>query len=97
MDTSKEGTYKVTYTVKDKAGNKATKERTVIVVLKADTEKKDTTPPIITFLYDDTYQKICLNDKVDVSTKGVYGYTARDDKDGDITKNVVITGYDNTS
>ena len=97
VDISKEGTYKVTYTVSDKAGNTATKERTVVVVVKDDTENKDTTPPIITFLYDDTYQKICLNDKVDVSTKGVYGYTARDDVDGDITSSVKITGYNETS
>lgn len=91
VDTSKEGTYKVTYTVSDKAGNTATKERTVLVVAKA-VETKDTTPPIISFLYEDTYQKVCLNDKVDTSATGVYGYTARDDVDGDITKNVKITG-----
>ena len=95
VDTSKEGTYKVTYTVSDKAGNTATKERTVIVTIKEE-DTKDTTPPIITFLYDDTYQKVCLNDKVDTSATGVYGYTARDDVDGDITKDVKITGETKT-
>ena len=91
VDTTKEGTYRVTYTVSDKAGNTATKERTVIVTV-TEENTKDTTPPIITFLYDDTYQKVCLNDKLDVSTTGVYGYTARDDVDGDITKKVKISG-----
>ena len=95
VDTSKEGTYKVIYTVSDKAGNTATKERTVLVVLKVE-NTKDTTPPIITFLYDDTYQKVCLNDKVDTSSTGVYGYTARDDVDGDITKDVKVTGDSKT-
>ena len=95
VDTSKEGTYTVTYVVSDKAGNTATKERTVIVMEKEE-ETKDTTPPIITFTYDDTYQKVCLNDKVDISANGVYGYTARDDVDGDITKNVKISGYTST-
>ncbi len=96
VDTSKEGTYKVTYTVSDKAGNTASKERTVIVTKEEKKESEDTTPPIITFIYDDTYQKICLNDKVDVSSSGVYGYTARDDVDGDITKNVKISGHTTT-
>lgn len=91
VDTTKEGTYKVTYTVSDKAGNTATKERTVLVVAK-EVETKDTTPPIISFTYDDTYQKVCLKDKVDTSSTGVYGYTARDDVDGDITKDVQISG-----
>lgn len=96
VDTSTEGTYKVTYTVSDKAGNTASKERTVIVTKEEKKETKDVTPPIITFLYDDTYQKVCLKDKVDISATGVYGYTARDDVDGDITKDVKISGYTET-
>ena len=96
VDTSKEGTYKVIYTVSDKAGNTATKERTVIVTKEEKKETKDTTPPIITFLYEDTYQKVCLKDKVDTSATGVYGYTARDDVDGDITKDVKISGETST-
>ena len=91
VDTSKEGEYKVIYSVKDKAGNEATKERTVIVVLKEEDNAEDVTPPIITFLYDDTYQKVCLNEKADISATGVYGYTARDDVDGDITSKVKVT------
>ena len=91
VDTTTEGTYKVTYTVTDKAGNTATKERTVLVVA-AEVETKDTTPPIITFTYDDAVQKVCLKDKVDTSATGVYGYTARDDVDGDITKDVTVSG-----
>lgn len=91
VDTSKEGTYTVTYTVSDKAGNTATKERTVLVV-QEEVETKDTTPPVIIFTYDDAVQKVCLKDKVDISSTGVYGYTAKDDVDGDITKDVKISG-----
>ena len=42
VDTSKVGTYKVTYTATDKAGNKATKTRTIKVI-----KALDTTPPKI--------------------------------------------------
>ena len=73
------GTYIITYTAKDKAGNIATKTRTVKVIL-----APDTTPPTIT-LNGASYIEI---------TKGTAyieaGATALDDRDGNIT--VVING-----
>ena len=93
VDTSKEGTYKVVYKVSDKAGNEASKTRTVIVKENADSDsKKDTTIPVITFTSPESYQSVCIGSKVDISKTGVYGYTATDDIDGDITDKVVIEG-----
>lgn len=99
VDTSKVGEYKVTYSVKDKAGNKATKTRKVIVQegKTEEKEEKDTTAPVIVFTHPETYQKVCKNDKLDISKTGVYGYTAMDDVDGDLTSKVKITGTTNTS
>lgn len=96
VDTTKAGTYTIKYTVTDKAGNKASKTRTVIVKeekVKDDKDKnKDTVVPVITFKNTSAYQKICIGDKVDISKDGVYGYTAYDDVDGDLTSKVKITG-----
>ena len=92
VDTSKEGTYTITYTATDKAGNKATAERKVIVKKGAGSNKNDTTPPNIVFRNDSTYQNVCLGNKVDISKDGVYGYIASDDVDGDVTNNVKIEG-----
>ncbi|MBQ3474743.1 MAG: DUF5011 domain-containing protein [Bacilli bacterium] len=97
VDTSKEGTYIVTYTVSDKAGNKTTKERTVIVKEGAGTSTKDTTKPVITFKNLDTHQTVCIGEKIDVSKDGVYGYSAYDDVDKDITNNVKIEGNDTST
>lgn len=99
VDTAIEGEYTVTYTVKDKAGNKATKTRKVIVKEGAqeETKEKDTTAPVITFNHPETYQKVCKNDKLDISKDGVYGYTAIDDVDGDLTSKVKITGVKTTT
>ncbi len=47
VDTSKVGTYILTYSAKDRAGNTAGVTRTVKVV-KKETGNKDTTPPVIT-------------------------------------------------
>ena len=94
VDTKKAGTYTIKYTVTDKAGNKASKSRIVIVKEgKSTTSKtKDTTPPVITFKNNSTYQKVCTGDKVNISKDGVYGYTAYDDVDKDLTSSVNITG-----
>ena len=97
VDTSKEGTYTVTYTVTDKAGNKATKTRTVIVKEGAGSSTKDTTKPVITFKNLDTHQTVCIGEKIDVSKDGVYGYSAYDDVDKDITNNVKIEGNDTST
>ena len=92
VDVNKIGEYVITYTVSDKAGNKATKERKVIVEEGEKPEEKDTNPPVITFINPNSYQRICIGEKVDISATGLYGYTAYDDKDGNITNNVVISG-----
>ena len=99
VDTTKVGTYKVTYTVSDKAGNKATKTREVIVKENVEDKKeeKDTTVPIITFKTPDSYQNVCIGSKVDISKDGVYGYTAQDNVDGDLTNEVKIEGDINES
>ena len=69
------------------AGNKATKTRTVIVKEGAGSSTKDTTKPVITFKNLDTHQTVCIGEKIDVSKDGVYGYSAYDDVDKDITNN----------
>ena len=97
VDTSKEGTYTITYTVSDKAGNKSTKKRTVIVKKGAGSSDKDTTKPVITFKNSSTHQTVCVGESIDTSKDGVYGYTAYDDVDKDITNNVKIEGIDTSN
>ena len=117
VNTSKAGTYIITYTVSDTAKNKETKERTIIIEEKKEEEKKpqqvtptpvptptpsptptptptptkDTTQPIISFT-NSLMQKIYVGSKVDISQNGIYGYSAWDNVDGNITNKVVITG-----
>lgn len=91
VDTSVVGEYEIVYTVSDKAGNKATKKRKIIVKEQAAKEIKDKTNPVISF-NSQTVQTICTGAKIDTSATGVYGYSAYDDVDGDITGNVKITG-----
>ena len=93
VDATTAGTYTVKYSVKDKSGNKAVAVRKVLV--KAEKEEKiekDINVPVITFKNNDSVQKICVGDKVDISKDGIYGYSAYDDVDGDITKNVKVSG-----
>ena len=93
VDNTTAGTYTVKYSVKDKAGNKAVAVRKVLVkVEKEEKVEKDDNPPVITFKSNDSVQKICIGDKVDISKDGIYGYSAYDDVDGDITKNVKVSG-----
>lgn len=94
VDTSIEGTYTLTYTVSDKSGNTSSKKRTVIVSKDVNTkaEEKDKIVPVITFTNENAYQRICKGDKVNISKDGVYGYSAHDDVDGDITDRVKVTG-----
>ena len=96
VDTSKEGTYTITYSVSDKAGNKATKKRNVTVKKGQSSSGKDTIKPVITFKNASTHQTVCIGETIDTSKDGVYGYSAHDDVDGDITNNVKISGV-NTS
>ncbi|MBR4830488.1 MAG: DUF5011 domain-containing protein [Bacilli bacterium] len=94
VDTSKLGEYKLVYSVSDKAGNTATKERKVVVI-EGEVENKDVNPPVITFTNPNSFQKICLGQKPDLSANGVYGYTSYDDIDGNITAGVVVTDKGN--
>ena len=91
VDITKEGEYKLVYSVSDKAGNKASKTRVVKVSKSEKTETKDTIAPVITFK-NSLVQTVCLGSKVDISKDGIYGYTAYDDTDGNITDKVKVTG-----
>ena len=91
VDTSKEGTYELTYNVKDKAGNKNSITRKVIVSAKEETTTGDINKPVISFK-SDIESTICTGEKIDISQNGLYGYSAYDDVDGDITSSVKISG-----
>lgn len=82
VDTHKLGTYTLTYTVSDNAGNTATAERTVKVV---DTEK-----PKIT-LKGDNPMTVELGSAFEDP-----GATATDNVDGDLTDKIQVTGEVNT-
>lgn len=83
VDTTVYGASYITYTVTDSNGNTAKKQRMVVIM--------ESTPPELTLSGDsriflkvgETYQEA--------------GYTAIDNADGDITKNVTITGSVDTS
>ena len=96
VDTSKLGEYIIVYSVKDKAGNEAKKERKVVVV-EGEQEQKDINPPVISFTNPDAYQKVCIGQRVDLGVTGLYGYTAYDDIDGDITSKVIVNDTGNNS
>jgi|GEM_PF-6423337 len=84
VDTNTVGIYTITYDVSDAAGNAATTvKRTVNVV--ADTEK-----PTITLIGGNVI--VALN-----ATYTEQGATAIDNKDGDISADIVISGTVNTS
>ena len=79
VNTAVAGTYTITYSVSDAAGNNASVNRTVNVI-------QDTTPPVITLIGSSS---------VDVVVGTSYteqGATATDNVDGDITANIVISG-----
>ena len=87
VDTKKEGTYKITYTVKDKAGNVGTATRTVIVKSKSSESSKP---------------EIRLNGEATINLKVGDSYTdpgatASDSKDGDLTSKISKTGEVDTS
>ena len=70
------GTYTVTYTVTDAAGNTATAQRTVTV--------KDLTPPVLTLLGDEVVE-MTIGYELEEP-----GFTAVDNHDGDLTAQVVV-------
>ncbi|MBD3391282.1 MAG: DUF5011 domain-containing protein [Chitinivibrionales bacterium] len=84
VDTSKAGNYTITYKVSDKAGNKSTATRTVIV---GGGTQEDLTPPVITLEGAATMQ-LSLGDQYVEP-----GATATDDVDGDLTGEILITGH----
>lgn len=79
VDTATPGTYNVTYTVSDSAGNSDTAIREVIVL-------KDTVPPVIT-LNGDNPVVLWINDEYVESNA-----SASDNVDGDLTSAIVKTG-----
>ncbi len=83
VDTTTAGTYTITYTVSDAAGNEATATRTVTVVLPT-----DTTAPVITLNGGDVTLTVG-------ETYTEEGATATDDRDGNVT--VDINGTVNTT
>ncbi|EUJ44757.1 immunoglobulin-like domain-containing protein [Listeria riparia] len=78
VDTSKVGTYSVSYSVTDAAGNVATKTITVTVK-----EAPDTTKPVITA----SNKTLTVGDSFDPKA----GVTASDNKDGNITSKITVT------
>ena len=60
-----------------------------------DDDGGDYTPPIITFNDNSLYQTICTGNKPNIASNGIYGYVARDNKDGNITSRVQISGDTN--
>lgn len=88
VDANNAGTYEITYTVVDNAGNSASKILTVIVIEK---EEIDTTAPVIT---------INETNPMTVNLGSSFNYpsvTAYDDKDGDLTNEISKSGTVNTS
>ncbi|WP_372882586.1 DUF5011 domain-containing protein [Psychromonas sp.] len=84
VDTNTAGTYLLTYSVTDSDGNSASVTREVIV-------HGNTVPPVITVLGDNPLT-VNLND-----TFTDPGATARDDIDGDVTSEIVISGTVDTN
>ncbi|RUM65700.1 MAG: hypothetical protein DSZ06_04635, partial [Sulfurospirillum sp.] len=91
VDNNKAGTYTITYSVKDNAGNSASVTRTVKVEKKPDTTKPDTTKPVITLKGSNP---IRLTEGDSFKDPGA---TASDNKDGDITNKITTSGTVNTS
>ncbi|OCA84614.1 immunoglobulin-like domain-containing protein [Bacillus sp. FJAT-27986] len=82
VNTKKVGTYKLVYSVSDKAQNKATATRTITV-------KKDTTKPTLSGATNKTIY-------IGYSFNPLTGVTAKDNADGTITKNIKVSGSVNT-
>ena len=83
VDTATEGTYLITYTVSDAAGNIASTTRTVIV-----NSSLDTTAPVITLIGSSTINLTVGDTYTDA------GATATDDVDGDITSSIIVDGLE---
>ena len=88
MDTSTPGTYTVTYTVTDAAGNTTTVGR-IVTVLAA--PPADTTPPVISITGS---ASITITEGDNYTDAGA---TATDDVSGDLTSSIVTTNPVDTS
>lgn len=92
VDINTPGTYTITYSVHDNAGNVQTATRTVIVQIGG--TGTDITAPVIDLQGSDT---ILLPEGVTITeyelTYQEPGYTATDTRDGDITDNVTTSGF----
>ena len=84
VDTNQEGVYTLTYTVTDSQGVTTTAVRRVIVV------KKPNTPPVIQGVYDTTI-------KVGEAFNAMAGVTAYDEEDGDLTGEILLSGFVNNN
>jgi len=87
VNTSRPATYMITYSVSDKAGNRAARVTRFVTVIRG----VDTTPPVITLNGDAS---------ATVTEDGSYvdaGATASDGADGDISANIQIAGAVDTS
>ena len=92
VNTKKEGSYTVKYSVSDSSGNKTSIKRTVIVEASVVEKTKDTTKPEIVFNNPSVVTTICTGSKIDYSKTGLYGYNAYDDVDGNVTDKVTVSG-----
>ena len=92
VNTKKEGSYTVKYSVSDSSDNKTSIKRTVIVEASAVEKTKDTTKPEIVFNNPSVVTSICTGSKIDYSKTGLYGYNAYDDVDGNVTDKVTVSG-----
>ena len=82
VNTKKAGSYKLIYTIQDKAKNKTTVSRTITV-------KKDSEKPVISGIGNKT---IIIGE----AFNSLSGVTAKDNVDGVITKNIKVSGTVNT-
>ncbi|PEL37632.1 cell wall anchor protein [Bacillus toyonensis] len=89
VDTSKPGTYELTYTVLDSKGHKVTTKQTVTVKQTVETKNE---APVLTVPAEATIN-IGIGDKFDPMS----GVSATDKEDGDITSKVTVDGSVDTS
>lgn len=90
VDTTKVGSYKLIYTVKDSKNLETKVERTIKVVNNSEVTPDSNTAPVLTGV---TNKTIKLNEKFDSKA----GVTASDKEDGDLTSKIIIEGTVDTT
>lgn len=90
VDTTKVGSYKLIYTVKDSKNLETKVERTIKVVNNSEETPDSNTAPVLTGVANKT---IKLNEKFDPKA----GVTASDKEDGDLTSKIIIEGTVDTT